>query len=473
MEIKADVCIIGSGAGGATVAAELALAGLKVVVLEKGGKAPRPPIGESPYQSTAKAFEGKAYYGAVAAGSPPQMFLQGSCEGGSTAINNGNTFDLPRHIMDEWHEHGVENLSSYFERVDTFLRPAPLHDELISLPGRKMLAGLSALGWRGAPMMRNAAGCSGRNTCNVGCPEDAKRSANIAYLPEARKAGATVLLDTEVIRIMTLNKRATGVLARNRDGEVIIHSDRVILSAGSLNNPQILAKSGIDNPGIKASLFVHPAVAVLAEFEDNLQTKSPHVDECVYSDQFLESDNFMMMEMGLTGKPAALASLLSPSLAGLSGGNNTAVWASLIHDSQAPGELNSSIKRANGFRYDITHSTLQSQRTAVDRMAQAAFAAGARSVTPLYLGAPTLRSEADIARLPAELPRWRQVGVSLHPMGSCSIGRACSSTGQLHGYENLFVADASLFPASSGVTPQKATMALATMVASNIIMSEG
>ena len=65
---------------------------------------------------------------------------------------------------------------------------------------------------------------------------------------------------------------------------------------------------------------------------------------------------------------------------------------------------------------------------------------------------------------------------SAHQMGTCRMGRermnsVCDENGAVYGVKGLYVADASLFPASSGVNPMITVMALAKCVADGIASS--
>ncbi|MGH9920367.1 MAG: GMC family oxidoreductase, partial [Nitrososphaerales archaeon] len=60
-----------------------------------------------------------------------------------------------------------------------------------------------------------------------------------------------------------------------------------------------------------------------------------------------------------------------------------------------------------------------------------------------------------------------------HPQGGNRMGGAgqksvVDSRSRVHGFDNLFVCDASVFPTSLGVNPQLTVMALATRLAEHI-----
>jgi len=68
---------------------------------------------------------------------------------------------------------------------------------------------------------------------------------------------------------------------------------------------------------------------------------------------------------------------------------------------------------------------------------------------------PALQREADLARIPSELPRDRTNLTTVHLFSSCPMGEAADSSaadsfGRLHGYSKLFINDASLLSTAWG-----------------------
>jgi choline dehydrogenase-like flavoprotein len=122
--------------------------------------------------------------------------------------------------------------------------------------------------------------------------------------------------------------------------------------------------------------------------------------------------------------------------------------------------------RAPLIRYALSAEDLRALSTGLVYLCRLLFAAGATHLYPGLSGMPALRSAADLARIPSELPRDRTNLTTVHLFSSCPMGEASASSpvdsfGRLHGYSNLFVNDASLLCTAPGVNPQGSIMALA------------
>src|SRR6516164_6378073 len=105
LSLECGVVIVGSGAGGATVAAELAEAGVDVVVIEEGGYHPT----ESFTTGTGHAL--RTLYrdggGGMAVGRPSVLYAEGRCVGGSTVVNGGMSWRTPAAVLERWSAEGV------------------------------------------------------------------------------------------------------------------------------------------------------------------------------------------------------------------------------------------------------------------------------------------------------------------------------------------------------------------------------
>src|SRR5690349_2504237 len=126
--LEADVCVVGSGAGGAAAACELAEGGLAVVLVEEGHHWRTEDFSSDPRVSLPQLYR---HGGAsMIHGRPPILFSEGRCVGGSTVVNAGVCWRTPEQIVVRWQrEHGLDlspaQLEPLFERVERAVGVAP------------------------------------------------------------------------------------------------------------------------------------------------------------------------------------------------------------------------------------------------------------------------------------------------------------------------------------------------------------
>src|SRR5687768_5041173 len=146
MILTADVCIIGSGAGGAPVARELAEGGMDVVVLEEGGWHDHTTFTARPRDMTARLYRDGGQ--SVTVGVPPIVLPLGRAVGGTTLINSGTCFRTPADVLDRWRaELGLEwDLEDCFGRVEETIGVQQVTPELAGANALLVKRGADALG---------------------------------------------------------------------------------------------------------------------------------------------------------------------------------------------------------------------------------------------------------------------------------------------------------------------------------------
>ena len=279
---EADYVVVGTGAGGATAARILAGAGHEVILLEEGK---RLAMGEQPREllhAMRHAFRDGGT--AVARGPAPFPLLQGRVVGGSTAINSGIIWRLPEPVRQDWITHrglgdllDENGLDDAFSRIETELGIADTAEDVMGGNAKVLRAGAEALGLKGQPTARNAPGCKGAGRCLQGCPNRAKQSMDVSYIPRAMRDGARLHALCRVERVRVEGGRAVGVVGSRLDpdtrepvGRLEIRARRgVIVSAGAIHTPAILRRSGVR--GLAGDHFMaHPGTAVVARFPDSI-----------------------------------------------------------------------------------------------------------------------------------------------------------------------------------------------------------
>ncbi|HDS45588.1 MAG TPA: GMC family oxidoreductase [Methanomicrobia archaeon] len=223
------VLIVGSGAGGATVAKELAARDAEVVLLERG-----PGVTEK-----------EATYCYATVRSEVEI-LRTCCLGGSTLVSAGNCV---RALESELRALGLD-LRAEFEEIEHELRIRPLPDSHLGAGTKRLMAAATELGFRVTRMPKciDPARCTPCGNCAFGCPHNAKWTA-LEFLVQARQNGAKIVTDTPVIDLVVRNGAIAGVRTRNR----IYEANIVVLAAGALETPRLLQRTGMP---ISPHLFV-------------------------------------------------------------------------------------------------------------------------------------------------------------------------------------------------------------------------
>ena len=148
--LRADVCVIGSGAGGAPVAKELAEGGMRVVMLEQGHRFTTDDFDARPRNMSARLYRDAAQVTTL--GNVPVVLPLGEGVGGTTMVNSGTCFRTPPAVLEMWGERfGLEELTSdaldpYFRRVERILNVAQVPPEIEGRNAAVVKRGADALG---------------------------------------------------------------------------------------------------------------------------------------------------------------------------------------------------------------------------------------------------------------------------------------------------------------------------------------
>ncbi len=280
----ADVVVVGSGAGGAVVARELAARGRDVALVEEGGFFTGKDFTGNPRAMIDLLYRSRGLTGAL--GRPTIPIPLGRCVGGTTTINSGTCYRAPDYVLDEWAErYGVRgareaDLRPYFERVEQELNVRPVPDETYGRNSSLFERGAAALGYAGARIPRNERGCLGTGVCAFGCPQDAKQAMHVSYVPRALDAGARLFTRCRVDKILLSAGKAIGVVGRFVDAEgretgheLRVLARQVVVACGALLTPALLERSRVPDPsGLRGrNLHIHPATRVGALFDEEVR----------------------------------------------------------------------------------------------------------------------------------------------------------------------------------------------------------
>jgi choline dehydrogenase-like flavoprotein len=318
---RADVLVIGAGAGGSVAARHLAEAGFKVVCLEQGDwtnasdfpgdKLEFELVSEAQWSPDPNVRRQPADYPIEVSDSPitPVMF---NAVGGSTVHFCAQWVRLrPQDFKmrtldgmgDDW-PISYDEMQPFYERIDREMLVSgmtgdpsyppgaapPLPPLPIGLLGRKAAEGMNRLGWHWWPAAHairsrevdGLAGCERTGTCMWGCPKGAKSSTDTTMWPTALAHGARLVTGARV-REITVDGRglATGALYVDREGrEQRVEADVVVLGCNGVGTARLLLNSassrfpdGLANSSglVGKRLMLHPYMSVLGIYEDDLE----------------------------------------------------------------------------------------------------------------------------------------------------------------------------------------------------------
>lgn len=483
LRLKADLCIVGSGAGGSAAAMVAAEAGMSVIVLEAGEYfTPGDMVQREEHMFPRLYWEAG---GRTTEGREVKIH-QGRGLGGSTLHNLNLCKRIPESIRGAWtKERGLEHLSkdtwnSLYTEVETLISVSEVPPDRWNRHNQILQAGCKALGWAGGGLSHNRSGCIGSGFCEIGCAYDAKNNAAKVLLPRAVKAGAQFLALCQATRVRHNGGKVFGVEAVALDpntyrpmGEVLVDAPCVCLSASATATAAMLLRSNVPDPGGETGqcLRIHPAVVVAGDFDEPVMAWQgiPQTYECTEFLHLHEGGEHRTWIVPAFAHPVGTATLIPghglahrelmlryPHLAALT---------AMVHDEtkgrvQPKGDLGLSISYwpNESDRRELVHGLWACAKLLLAAGASRVFIPG--SPLRIYEKGTPVDEILNINLKPGDMDI-----TAVHPMASVPMGdnpkqAAVNSQGRHHHLEGLFVADGSLFPTSIGVPPQMSIYAM-------------
>jgi choline dehydrogenase-like flavoprotein len=496
-DVECDVCIVGSGPGGATLAAKLTAKGRSVVMLEEGGHYTRKNFDMR--ESTAFAH----LYQDLGNRSTDDLsihILQGRSVGGGTTVNWTTSLRTPSRILQHWRERfGLEQmkpevLEPHWAWAEERLSIKRWPEGAANRNNGLLWDGLGKLGYERAMNPRNVKNCANLGYCGMGCPIDAKQSTLVTLIPEAVERGLSLYTNCWVYRLEWSGRRVVAAHARvldernnNTSKTVTVRAKTFALCGGAINSPVLLLRSGLTaNDNVGRRTFLHPVVSTMGFF-------SEPVDGHAGAPQSVHSHHFSVREKGKIGfflETAPIHPMLAGSNVTWFGAAQQEMMTKfryaqatigltidglLAEEEGATVRLRNRESRRLSIRYKFVPANWEAFREACREMARVQFAAGAQAVWSLHENPVEMKSERDLHLLDAA--EWKPQRIRIftaHQMGGCAMGSDAKTSVvdpalRYRGLDNLLVVDGSVFPTSVGVNPQLSVFGVASWAAENLI----
>jgi acyl-CoA reductase-like NAD-dependent aldehyde dehydrogenase/choline dehydrogenase-like flavoprotein len=495
--LEADVCVVGSGAGGGVIAGVLAGEGKQVCVLEMGGY-----FDESDFnQLELPAYDRMYLNGGPFPTAEGQVTIQaGSTLGGGTTINWTNSLRTHPWVREEWaRDFGLEGLGgAEFDRhLDAVMERLGVNDRCSDLNGThtRLKEACDALGYDFRLTHRNAdpktydpelAGYMG-----FGDVTGSKQSTAKTFLADAHQRGADLVVYCRAERILVEDERAAGVEGTYTapDGtaaRVVVRAPQVVVACGSIESPALLLRSGIGGPAVGRHLRLHPTSAVVGQYSDP-QDAWWGPPQAGLSHQFADLGGGYGFLIECPHHTVGISAAATPWESGRDHKEKMLEWsrtAAFINLTRDRGEGSVTVDPAGNAvpRYLLVDGLdIRNLRRGLAEMARLHEAAGAQRIVALSRKDPVWDRgddlDAFISRLTSSsLAPHENAIFSAHQMGSCRMGTDPETSvagpwGELHDVGGVWIGDASAFPTSSGVNPMITIMALAHRTAEAIAAS--
>jgi len=495
-----DVCIIGSGAGGAVLAKELVESGKRVVLLEKGGYYEGKDMNQRDADMLPLLWKNSGFN---FDDNLKIAIAQGSCLGGSTVINDAVCFDTPQRVREEWKKMGVNftdvEWDYHTKRVNDILHVSEVTDFELNRNSMMLKKGAEKLNFQEhRKNKRNCINCMQCGFCHLGCHYETKQNVLVTYLHKAlssQDSNFHVYCNCDANKIIYKDGVVEGIEGDFIDagGEKIyrirVNSKIVIISAGSIASSKFLLENGIAQKTAGRGLCLHPAPFIMGDFDYEIKGNQgipmaytihdfgvTRSSDKTRNDWSFDGGEFLIESIFL---PLLQFSIAIPSGVGehqmlLERFNNYAMAGILIRDNNN-GRVAVTPMSRTSITYDVGQNELKSMAKGMEIISKMWFALGAKRIISSHRKAMIIDKEEDIPKLVDNVlndPGNLLLG-SAHPQSGNKIGldpnnSVVDSDCKVHGFQNLFVCDASVFPNAVGVNPQITVMTFASIISSRI-----
>ncbi len=487
IEKRYDIVIIGSGAGGGTVAAELAplvAEGKKILVLEKG-----PKLADHEYTGRELEMASQLYEegGGFLTEDKTMTLAFGRVYGGSTVVYTGTSLTAPERVIESWNvpglDHGdlVNRTHKYIDQNNVHL----LEPDLLNDNNRLFVEGCKAAGYPVEQFPLNLKGCKGSSLCNLGCPNGAKQGTHRVQLPAAERQGVEVVTMADALRleektvIARISEKQPGTKGEPspwKPGDYRIRAETIVVAGGSIGSSALLLRSNlpVNLPKLGEGFTCHPAHILVAEHEKKITNSVGHPKSFVMdraTEEGFVLETCMYFPFTTAKNMTGFGENHSRFMQAYS---RLQMILVLACDKAVPGNRISVDREGKPIvHYKLTPPVIRSLVAATRAASRIFFGAGAVRVHAPSANPPTIQPGEE-SRIDEKHFLPGKISISAaHLMGGCGMGSSpadsvTDSWGRVHGIPWLRVADSSLFPDSLEINPYLTIMSLADRAAEGI-----
>jgi choline dehydrogenase-like flavoprotein len=302
-----------------------------------------------------------------------------------------------------------------------------------------------------------------------------KQTMSRTMLPRALQAGARVIPDCHVRRLVRRGDRVEAVECRRTDPDgrverVTVRAQHVFVCGGAIQTPTLLQHSGI-RANVGGGLKLHPTVKIAARFGESLD----HGDVPMHRVTEFAPNLTIGGSASRRGHVAlALADSGAEFADALADWDRVAVYYAAIRSEGSGRVIALPGLKAPVVTYRLTDGDMSRLARGLVYLGEVLLAAGATELYPSIVRGSVVRSPDELVTWWDGVTRARANVMSVHLTSTVRIGEnrdrtGADSFGRVWGHTNLRINDASLLPDAPGVNPQAAIMAIATRNADHFL----
>jgi choline dehydrogenase-like flavoprotein len=456
-----DAVIVGAGISGSFIANGLVQAGLKCVLLEAGRDFSRGTYPRTEVDANSMMYWGGGMELTRDAGIG---LLRPKVVGGGSVVNQALLDRFDDDAFDSWRAASDvpflsrKDLDPWYDAAAAQIAVSTVPEQYANGNAWVFREGFARNGYRCAPLVRAQRDCHFEDgncciECLMGCPIDSKQSMPVTLLKRARAAGLEVVAQFEARRVEHASGEVTVRGVAESGAEKAYRGRILVLAAGAIGNARLLLASGFDKrlPALGHNFYTHPQYMNLGVYDQPVNAHHGPLQSYKSNDPYFRRGGFKLENV--FAPPVAIAMLIpgfgARHMRRMRQITHFACIEVAVRDTN-PGRIRVSARGAAVVEKQLNDEDRRRRDRGLTAIRNIFLSTGAREIIA------------------------GNVAIGLHLMGGCSLGVDASRSVtapdfHLHGFDNIYAADSSVFPNAPGINPSFTIMALSCMAGDRIL----
>lgn len=461
--ISEENIVIGSGAGGSTIAHELVKKGKNVLILEEGPDVKNIKNNNIGFNIT-KLYKNAGVTPMIPLNSGPMIgYGQGNCLGGSTYVNAGYFAPTPEWVFDRWIKlnRTYMKYKEYLNFIDEIRKEISINTEenRDEISSKFLLSRSKKLKWKINKCERFSTGLDG----------NPKQSMNLTYHKKIINKGSDIIFNCKLSKILTKNDKAEKLVCfdNKHKRKFIFKFKNLFMNCGPVYTPFILKKNNLIKESFNKFEF-HINFKVVVKFKEQNKKKildifDPNISPSIYFMREFENEG-VLLSCANQELPYILATCahfndeLKKDIV-----QNRNYYAMFIYQikSNSLGKIKSFMNNPFiSYSYD-NEDNIQIEK-AIKRLTVFFLENNADFILYPILNSSKIKNiKESNSLINTFYPKDLQL-VSVHGMSSLRFGIKngdIDETGKLKNIKNIFINDSSILPGNTSESPQATIMA--------------